>query len=132
MAAFSPDIRRRCIDLTGIDPDDSLNHLLLEIKAGGPVSDRLCRALAGHTRSDPFGKLGKPLTRREREVMTLVAAGFERPEIATILVITVETVKSTIKSALDRIGARNRTQAVALLVARQEFDLDAIDSAAGY
>lgn len=60
------------------------------------------------------------LTAREGEVLGLVAQGFTTREIAERLVVSPTTVDSHIRSAMDRLGARNRVHAVALALARGE------------
>ncbi|WLP89060.1 LuxR C-terminal-related transcriptional regulator [Gordonia sp. NB41Y] len=52
------------------------------------------------------------LTRREREVATLVSRGLSNPEIAAELVISVETAKSHVKSILRKSGAGSRAEFV--------------------
>jgi LuxR family maltose regulon positive regulatory protein len=54
-----------------------------------------------------------PLSGRELEVLQLVAAGRSNREIAEELVVTLETVKKHLSHILDKLGAANRTQAVA-------------------
>lgn len=54
----------------------------------------------------------EPLTRRELQVLRLIAAGHTDQEIAAILVIAISTVRSHIKRVYAKINARNRTQAV--------------------
>ncbi|GGN39669.1 DNA-binding CsgD family transcriptional regulator [Actinoplanes campanulatus] len=53
------------------------------------------------------------LTRRQRQVLDQVAAGFTRREIAVRLGISPETVKRHIEDILARMDARNAAQAVA-------------------
>jgi LuxR family maltose regulon positive regulatory protein len=62
--------------------------------------------------SAPSG-LVEPLTRRELEVLALVAAGRPNREIADELVVTLDTVKKHLSHIFDKLGAANRTEAVA-------------------
>ncbi|MBN2085567.1 MAG: AAA family ATPase [Anaerolineales bacterium] len=59
------------------------------------------------------GKLPNPLSDRELEVLHLLARGMSNQEIARKLVITVGTVKSHVNHILEKLNARNRTEAVA-------------------
>ncbi len=52
------------------------------------------------------------LTPRERDVIELVAAGHSNQEIAAALFLTINSVKTFIRSAYRRIGVTNRAQAV--------------------
>lgn len=51
------------------------------------------------------------LSPREREVLTLVAAGRTNKEVAAQLVITENTARNHVSRILDKIGASNRTEA---------------------
>ena len=53
------------------------------------------------------------LTRREQEVLHLLATGASNQEIADALVITVATVKKHVSNLLGKLGVTSRTQAIA-------------------
>jgi LuxR family maltose regulon positive regulatory protein len=55
----------------------------------------------------------EPLTKRELEVLGLIAAGRPNQEIADQLVVTLETVKKHTSHIFSKLGAANRTDAVA-------------------
>lgn len=55
----------------------------------------------------------EPLTDREMQVLGLMAAGRSNQEIADELVVVLDTVKKHVGHILDKLGAANRTQAVA-------------------
>ena len=57
--------------------------------------------------------LVEPLSDRELEVLRLVAAGRPNREIAEELMVVLDTVKKHVGRVLDKLGAANRTQAVA-------------------
>jgi DNA-binding NarL/FixJ family response regulator len=78
------------------------HHVLDAIAPGTPTRDR--RPLSP---SLPAG-----LTRREAEVLALIAAGMSNSEIADDLAISEGTVKSHINHLLAKIDARDRAQAV--------------------
>jgi RNA polymerase sigma factor (sigma-70 family) len=58
------------------------------------------------------------LSRRERQVLELVAAGKTSKEIAETLQISEPTVKWHVSRAARKLGARSRAEAVAVAVAR--------------
>lgn len=61
----------------------------------------------------PAGKPQQPLSRREYQVLQLIADGLENQAIAKILYVSVETVRTHVKSILRKLSARDRTHAVA-------------------
>jgi LuxR family maltose regulon positive regulatory protein len=57
--------------------------------------------------------LVEQLTARELEVLVLLAAGMTNPRIAEQLVVTLDTIKKHVSHLLGKLGAANRTEAVA-------------------
>jgi DNA-binding CsgD family transcriptional regulator len=59
------------------------------------------------------------LSKREREVATLLLDGLSNAEIAAMLWIGVDTVKTHIKRVIQKTGAKNRPHAAAIIVREQ-------------
>ena len=63
--------------------------------------------------SGPDSEWVEPLSAREREVLQLIAKGLSNQEIATQLYLSLHTVKIHARNIYAKLGAANRTQAVA-------------------
>ena len=94
-------------------------ELLLGVRAaadGGAllspgVTARLLTEFASRRPVGPPAELGK-LTPREREVLDLVVRGMSNVEIARALFVSHSTVKTHLTHVLDKLGLRDRVQAV--------------------
>jgi DNA-binding NarL/FixJ family response regulator len=62
--------------------------------------------------------VGESVTSREVDVLKLIAAGNRNQDIAKALCIAEDTVKGHIKRIMEKLGARDRTQAVAIALQR--------------
>jgi two-component system nitrate/nitrite response regulator NarL len=78
------------------------------VLAGERVVDP--RVLDGEIPTGAMARTG--LTRREYEVLRLAAQGRTNPEIAELLGLTRNTVKTYLQSVLQKVGARNRVEAI--------------------
>jgi len=98
------------VALTSSSPQ-ALTEAVLAVAAGDAYRDpEVAELLAGPA----VGRLAA-LTAREREVLGLLAEGDSGPEIAARLFISLETVRTHIRNATTKLGARTRVQAAALL-----------------
>ncbi len=91
-------------------PMDDLLRAIRSVASGGTYVDPV---LAGTLASSPAGTKRPELTRRERDVLRLLADGLSNEEIGARLFISAETVRTHIRKAMDKLGADTRTQAVA-------------------
>ena len=95
-------------------PREELFNAIRVVRAGGSllqpvVASRLLNRLNQDRQTEPDA-----LTEREVEVIHLLAQGLPNKEIATRLVISERTVKFHVGSILSKLGATNRTEAVAV------------------
>jgi two-component system nitrate/nitrite response regulator NarL len=85
------------------------------------VRRALALVAAGETYADPQlaaglaarGRRGPPLSDRERQVLSCLAAGLSHEQVAAQLEIAVGTVRKHVVRARRRLGARTKTAAVA-------------------
>lgn len=93
-------------------PPKELAEAIRQVHAGKKkVPAEIAARLAEHMGDDE-------LTGREIEVLREIAAGSRNREIGESLFISEETVKVHIKHIMDKLGAKDRTQAVAIGVRR--------------
>jgi PAS domain S-box-containing protein len=72
------------------------------------------RELVGSARVETSSNPRSSLTRREREVVRLLALGCDTRGIATELRVSAETIRTHVRNAMAKTGARTRAQLVAL------------------
>ncbi|HEX4977288.1 MAG TPA: response regulator transcription factor [Nocardioides sp.] len=101
--------------LKDAEADDVLDGIRAVSRGESPIHPRAARALLGARRSDARDAAGADaaasLTPREREVLSLVAAGLANKQIARRLGISDRTVKAHLTSVFARLGVEDRTQA---------------------
>jgi two-component system NarL family response regulator len=65
-----------------------------------------------------------PLTRREQEILAMIAAGRSNQEIADLLYIAPGTVRVHVHSILKKLEVRDRTQAAVLAIQKELISPD--------
>jgi DNA-binding NarL/FixJ family response regulator len=98
--------------------DSSLDDLVTAVEAAARGELRCSPRMAGALLRRVASLAGAPaaaITAREREVVELVDQGLSNKEIAVRLSIEVATVKNHIHSILEKLGARRRGEAAAIM-----------------
>ena len=115
--------------LKNIPPEDFI-HIIQSTYKGymqfdPAMGQKLHQQLKSPHSANPVNEL-KGVTPREREVLTLIAAGANNREISQTLHIAEKTVKNHVSNILNRVGLRNRTQ---LAIWVNTNNLDALQTA---
>jgi DNA-binding NarL/FixJ family response regulator len=100
------------------DPAEQLISAVRTVAAGNAllspaITKRVIRQFTRITRPAPPKELGE-LTEREREILRLIATGLSNAEIGRGLYISETTVKTHVTHILQKLGLRDRVQAVVL------------------
>jgi len=109
-------------------PEEELSWALTRIAAGQPafspdLAKKILDEFARVARNGPRKADGDDLSAREREVLTLLAAGETNREIAATLVVSENTVEFHVRNILAKLHASNRTQAAAQAIRSGLVDL---------
>jgi LuxR family transcriptional regulator, maltose regulon positive regulatory protein len=104
----APGQRERVAGAGDVPPD-----YLARLLASFPPAAARTFHLGGRAVAGPVPGLVEPLSERELEVLALLATGRSNQQIAEELVVALDTVKKHVSRVLDKLGAANRTQAVA-------------------
>ncbi|HEX4725760.1 MAG TPA: response regulator transcription factor [Pseudonocardiaceae bacterium] len=107
----------RAAGARGLVPHSAAPERILDaIRRSRSTGEYVDPALSGLIVADRVSAApaGRPLSRREDEVLRLIADGYSNQGIADALVVSVETVRTHIKSLLRKLSARDRAHAVSL------------------
>jgi LuxR family maltose regulon positive regulatory protein len=85
-----------------------LSHRISSVRAGQPFALKI--AEAKKERDAPI--VAEPLSRRETEVLALIAAGYANKEVAELLSLSPQTIKVHTRNIYAKLSVRNRTEAV--------------------
>ena len=88
---------------------------LREVSRGGRYFDRSFVEKNGN------GSAEKTLSRRESEILALLADGLTGEEIARRLVLSPETIRTHVRNAMEKLDARTRVEAVVKALDREEI-----------
>jgi DNA-binding NarL/FixJ family response regulator len=103
---------------TKAGPPVELIAAVRTVAAGQPYRDpRLLSS--GRSAGEP-----QQLSQREREVVTLLAQGLNGEEIAETLFLSPATIRTHVRNAMDKVGARTRAHLIAVALADDEISLD--------
>src|SRR5690606_38746166 len=110
--------------LKGVPREEIFNAVRV-VHSGGSllqpvVASKLLRQVSRQGENRPEVEA---LTPREQEVLELLAQGLQNKEIAAGLVISERTVKFHVSSILSKLGASNRTEAVAMAAQQGLVDM---------
>lgn len=113
--------------LKNVRPEQLFDDLRGVMRGEAPIAPAVASKLLDALRTGGIPTHGHPapaqdsvLTRRESEILQLVADGMSNKEIANQLTITEGTVKNHVHNALEKLHLTNRVQAAAYAV-RQGF-----------
>lgn len=67
------------------------------------------------------------LTKREREILAMIASGLQGGDMAERLFLSPETIKSHVQNAMGKLGAHTRAHAVAIALLTGQISWDAAD-----
>ena len=112
--------------LKNIRPEALFDDLRGVMRGEAPIAPAIAHKLLDALRDGPPrphaptppGEGETALTRRETEILQLVAGGLSNKEIASQLTITEGTVKNHVHNSLEKLHLSNRTQAAAYTVAQ--------------
>lgn len=104
--------------LKDIEPEELIEQIRLAAQGQMALSTELTQVLAQAIRSRPVSSQAHPsmLTRREKDVLRLIAKGKSNKMIARNLDIAEGTVKVHVKRLLSKLGMRSRTEAAVWVV----------------
>jgi DNA-binding NarL/FixJ family response regulator len=93
-------------------PEEIIHAIEEVLRGGAPMSSFIARKVVqSFQKALPTGEIGEGLSKRETEVLALVAKGYANKEVADALGLSFETVRSYLKTIYSKLHVRSRTEA---------------------
>jgi DNA-binding NarL/FixJ family response regulator len=93
-------------------PSEILNAINEVLRGGSPMSSAIARKVVMHFQQKPPANPTEGLSKREQELLDLIAKGQHNKQIADQLGITVETVRTHLRNIYEKLQVNSRTEAV--------------------
>ena len=98
--------------LKDVSKEELLDAIRQVATGGAFIESQMLKGMLSEMKPQgPVPAAARNLTKREREILSLVAEGMSNREIAERLVLSPETVKSHVAAILEKLGVSDRTQA---------------------
>jgi DNA-binding NarL/FixJ family response regulator len=98
--------------LKNMPPGELINAVIQARTGGSPLSMRIARKIVGHFQEQGAKSETEALTKREHEILSLLAKGFLYKEIADQLQISINTVRVHIQKVYEKLHVHSRSQAI--------------------
>jgi DNA-binding NarL/FixJ family response regulator len=94
-------------------PAEILDAIADVQRGGAPMSHMIAKKVVEYFQKRPAASEAENLTKRENEILTLLAKGLQDKEIAEMLSLSFFTVRGYIKNIYEKLHVRSRAEAVA-------------------
>lgn len=93
-------------------PAEILSAIQEVLRGGSPMSSAIARKVVMHFQQEPPANPTEGLSKREQELLDLIAQGQHNKQVADKLGITVETVRTHLRNIYEKLQVNSRTEAV--------------------
>ena len=104
--------------LKNMPPAELINAVVQARTGGSPISMRIARKIVDYFQKQKAPKPDETLTKREQEILSLLAKGFLYKEIADQLQISINTVRVHIQKVYEKLHVHSRSQAIMRFLGR--------------
>ncbi len=113
MAAGANGYLLKCVDVS------QLAKIIRSVFEGKEIVSPFLANLALKNKTDDCAEPPEPLTHREKDILKAIMEGRSNKEISDLLFISIETVKSHIKSIYQKLQVKNRVEATSIAAKKQ-------------